>query len=273
MHGAEVLVFGLDHPEGVCWDPRAESVYAGGEDGQLYRVRLDGSWEEVARAPRFVLGVAVDGRGRVVMCCQQAGVHVWDPTDSAVRPVANGFTFANYPAFGPAGTLYVSDSGTWRKGDGRIVSIGVDGSVEEVTREPCDFTNGLAVSPDGRSLWVAESHTPRVSRIDLETGALDVVLWLDNTVPDGLAFDAGGGVLVSCYRPDRIYHVDAEGVLRVAADDFQGTTLGAPTNVCYVGRDLDRVVSANFGRWHLTLLDLGLRGAPLHRPDRWAVDA
>jgi hypothetical protein len=33
------------------------------------------------------------------------------------------------------------------------------------------------------------------------------------------------------------------------------------------------VVSANLGRWHLTLLDLGLRGAPLHRPSRWALDA
>ena len=26
------------------------------------------------------------------------------------------------------------------------------------------------------------------------------------------------------------------------------------------------MVSANLGRWHLTLMDLGLRGAPLHRP-------
>jgi hypothetical protein len=33
------------------------------------------------------------------------------------------------------------------------------------------------------------------------------------------------------------------------------------------------VVSANLGRWHLTLMDLGLKGAPLHRPSRWALDA
>ena len=32
-----VLVDGLDHPEGVAWDPRSGALWAGGEDGQLYR--------------------------------------------------------------------------------------------------------------------------------------------------------------------------------------------------------------------------------------------
>jgi gluconolactonase len=112
-----------------------------------------------------------------------------------------------------------------------------------------------------------------VSRIDLETGAVDHVARLEGTVPDGLALTDDGGVLVACYRPDRIYHLGADGSLEVVADDFQGTLLGAPTNVCFVGPELDRVVSANLGRRHLTLLDLGLRGAPLHRPETWAADA
>jgi hypothetical protein len=37
--------------------------------------------------------------------------------------------------------------------------------------------------------------------------------------------------------------------------------------------ELDRVVRATLGRRHRTALDLGLRGAPLHRPERWAIDA
>jgi hypothetical protein len=49
--------------------------------------------------------------------------------------------------------------------------------------------------------------------------------------------------------------------------------LSAPTNVVFVGDKRDRLVSANLGRWHLTLLDVGLRGVPLHHPTRWAVDA
>ena len=46
---ARVLVDGLDHPEGVAYDPAAGVIWAGGEAGQLYRVH-DDSFEEVARA-------------------------------------------------------------------------------------------------------------------------------------------------------------------------------------------------------------------------------
>jgi hypothetical protein len=49
--------------------------------------------------------------------------------------------------------------------------------------------------------------------------------------------------------------------------------LAAPTNVCFVGANLDRIVAANYNRRHLTILDLGLIGTPLHTPERWALDA
>jgi gluconolactonase len=272
MRGIEVLVYGLDHPEGVAWDPEAGCLWAGGEAGQVYRVELEErAYREAARAPGFVLGLAVDGRGRLVLCCQEVGVHGWD--GRGFTPLATDLAFANYPAFAPDGTLYVSDSGRWRDDDGRIVRIDAGGGVETLCRErPC-FTNGLAVSPDGRWLWLVESYEPRLSRYDLQTGACETVLRLDGTVPDGVALTDAGGLLITCYRPDRIYHLDADGALEIVADDPQGTILGAPTNVCFAGAELDLVVAANLGRWHLTLLDLGLRGAPLHRPKRWALDA
>ena len=74
----------------------------------------------------------------------------------------------------------------------------------------------------------------------------------DGTVLDGLALTADGGLLVSCYRPDRIYHLGRDGRVEVVAEDPQGTLLAAPTNVCFAGPELDVVVSANLGRWHLT---------------------
>jgi gluconolactonase len=276
------LVDGLDHPEGVAYDPDADVVWAGGEAGQIYRVSLPhpfepgdhieapvepaGRFEEVARAPGFVLGLAVDGRGRLAICVSSDGsVCVYD---GEVRRVVRGLVQPNYPAFGADGTLYVSDSGTWGRDDGRIVRIDVDGSVETLTSAvPC-FTNGLAVSADARHLYVVESYDPRLSRVDLQTGDVELLHRFDGTVLDGLAFTDDGRLLVSCYRPDRIYLYD--GRAEILAEDPQGTILSAPTNVCFVGPELDRVVSANLGRWHLTLLeDLGLRGAPLHRPERW----
>jgi gluconolactonase len=268
----ETLVDGLDHPEGVCWDPAARCLYTGGEAGQLYRVDLERrAWEEVARAPGAVLGLAVDGRGRVVLCCSEAGVHVWDGTQ--VHELLTDLTFANSPAFGADGTLYVSDSGRWSRGGGSVRAFDPDGSSRTVTSDCPDFTNGLAVSPDGAWLWVVESYRPHVRRIELATGRIEDVLALDGTVPDGLAFTDAGGVLVSCYRPDRIYHLGRDGSLDVLAEDPQGTLLAAPTNVCFAGEELGLIVAANLNRRHLTRIDAGLRGLPLRRPERWGVDA
>jgi sugar lactone lactonase YvrE len=277
---ASVLVDGLDHPEGVCWDPDAGVIWAGGEDGQLYRVTLDGAFEEVALAPSFVLGLAVDGRGRLAVCASADGslcVFDGDAVRLLVWEVDGApLVLPNYPAFSPDGTLWLSASGTWSQDDGRLVRIDADGSAATFAVDrPC-FTNGLAVSPDGRWLWVAESYAPRVSRYDLVAGngVAETVVELAGTVPDGLAFTADGGVLISLYRPDRILHLDAAGSLSTVADDPQGTLIAAPTNVCFAGAELDVLVSANLGRWHLTRYDgHGLTGVPPHRPARWAADA
>jgi sugar lactone lactonase YvrE len=269
----EVLVDGLDHPEGVCWDPHEGVVWAGGEAGQLYRVDVEARHaEEVARARGFVLGVAADGAGRIVACCGDDG-SLCVLEDGAVRVLRDGFRFPNFPAFGPDGTLYLSDSGSWAANDGHVFRLSTDGQLEPVSAALPHFPNGCAVSADGRWLWVVESYEPTVNRIDLQTGTVQQVTRLEGTVPDGVALTADGGLLVSCYRPDRIVHLDADGRAETVAEDPQGTLLSAPTNVAFIGPELDRLVSANLGRWHLTLLDVGVRGVPLHYPTRWAADA
>jgi gluconolactonase len=274
MDGTRSLVEGLDHPEGVVWDPRRDVVWAGGEEGQLYRVDVEArSFEETARAPGLVLGLALDGAGRIVLCCaEDRTVLAWDGS-AFHRVLADGLAFPNSPAFALDGTLFVSDSGRWRANDGRLWRIDADGTAEVFSTAVPHFTNGCAVSSDGRFLWTVESYVPNVSRLDLASGAHEHVARIDGAVLDGLAFTAEGGLLVSCYRPDRIYHLGIDGSLVVVAEDPQGTVLAAPTNVCFVGPGLDRVVAANYNRRHLTILDLGLVGAPLHAPERWAVDA
>jgi gluconolactonase len=273
MPRTEVLVDGLDHPEGVAWDPDANVLWAGGEAGQLYRVDLDAqTYEIAAHAPGFVLGLAVDGRGRVVVCCQGAR-SLCLLEDGAVRTLHDGFTLPNYAAFAPDGTLYFSDSGGWARNDGRVFRLDVDGTLAQFSDALRRFPNGCAVTPDGEWLWMVESFSPTVNRFDLRTGELEEVTRLEGTVPDGLAFTEDGGVIVSCYRPDRIVHIGVDGRVSVVAEDPQGTALAAPTNVVFAGARRDRLVSANLGRWHLTLVETDLVGVPLHRPRTWGADA
>jgi gluconolactonase len=273
MPATETLVDGLDHPEGVAYDPRSGAVWAGGEAGQLYRVDVEArTWEEVARAPGFVLGVTIDGRGRLCVCCDGAGsLCVLD--DGRVRTLHDGLRKPNYAAFAADGTLYFSDSGSWGEDDGRVFRLSRDNELELFSTGLPHFPNGCAVTGDGRWLWMVESYEPTVNRFDLETGELEEVARLEGTVPDGIAFTDDGAILVSCYRPDRIVSIDTSGAVETIAEDPQGTMLAAPTNIVFIGTNRDRLVSANLGRWHLTLLDVGLRGAPLHYPERWAADA
>ncbi|NQV06479.1 SMP-30/gluconolactonase/LRE family protein [bacterium] len=274
----EVLVDGLDHPEGVAFDHAAGVLYAGGEAGQIYTVDPDGrTFAEIARTPGFVLGLAVDGRGRLVVC---------DSGDSAIWVFDGGLTrlihqvedrrlvLPNYPAFGPDGTLYFSDSGAWKADDGAVMAVAPDGAATVLDTTLNRFPNGCAVTPDGSELWMIQSLGPDVSRIDLvHGGPPETVITLPGTVPDGIAFTEEGGAIISCYRPDRIYYLDPGGRLEVLAEDSQGTLLAAPTNIAFLGGNRMSMVSANLGRWHLTLLDLDLAGVIPHAPATWAADA
>jgi len=270
MQRTEVLVDGLDHPEGVAWDPASGVLWAGGEAGQLYRVDLESrTWSEETRMPGFVLGLAIDGRGRLAVCCGEA-LCIYD---GGVTTLRDSFTQPNYAAFAPDGTLYFSDSGHWARDNGRVYLLAADGALDVFSDGLPHFPNGCAVSPDGAFLWIVESYRPALSRFDLATGELEEVTRLPGTVPDGVALTVEGGVVVSCYRPDRIVHVDAAGAVETIAEDPQGTLLSAPTNVVFAGAQRDRLVSANLGRWHLTLVHSGLHGVPLHHPETWAADA
>ena len=62
------LADGLNHPEGVAWNPFDGLIYAGGEGGEIYAVTLDGEVELRGTTGGSMLGIAVDGAGRVYAC-------------------------------------------------------------------------------------------------------------------------------------------------------------------------------------------------------------
>ncbi|MDV3125267.1 SMP-30/gluconolactonase/LRE family protein [Mycobacterium sp. 21AC1] len=106
------------------------------------------------------------------------------------------------------GRAYVGSQA--RAGDGVIVRIDPDDTVQ-VVAEHLDFPNGMAVTPDGATLIVAESTGRRLSAftLDGEGGLSDRRVFaggLDGP-PDGIAIDAQGGVwtaLTLAHRFERI---------------------------------------------------------------------
>lgn len=145
------------------------------------------------------------------------------------------------------------------------------GHAEVRCGESVDFPNGCAVAPDQSCLYAVESIPGRIIEIpiraDGSAGPRRVLLELPGTVPDGVAVERDGSLVIACYRPDVIYRACPDGRVEVLAEDPEGTVLAAPTNVVFTGERLDQWVVPNLGRWHLTR-GSGVSGSPLFYPSR-----
>jgi sugar lactone lactonase YvrE len=269
------LASGLNHPEGVAWNPLDGHVYAGGEGGEIYAVTLDGDVRQVGSSGGSMLGLAIDGRGRVYACDAGRGEIVrWDAVTGAVSTYAGGadgreLDCPNVAAFGPDGSLFVTCSG--EGGRPEIVRIAPGGEhVERWTDAVAGYPNGALVTPDGSALVVVEAHEQRVVSVpilaDGAAGSPSLVASLPDTDPDGIALAADGAYWVTLYRPDGLLRIDPAGEVEVVVDDRLATTFDAPTNIAWVGDGLDRAVIANVGDRFLTIADLGVAGMPLHLP-------
>jgi sugar lactone lactonase YvrE len=271
------LADGLNHPEGVCWNPFDGLVCAGGEGGEFYTVDLDGTLRQVGSTGGSMLGVAVDGRGRIYACDAGKGeiARLEDSGTGEIRVYANGvggraMDCPNVAAFGPDGVLYVTCSGE----DGRpeILRVAPGGGEAELwtTAVPA-YPNGCLVTPGGEELVVVEAKAQRLVRLaireDGSAGDPETIATLPDTDADGVALDADGNLWVTLYRPDGIVRIEPDGATELVVDDHLASVLDAPTNIAWVGADLDRAVVANVGGTSLSIADLGVAGQPLHYPE------
>jgi sugar lactone lactonase YvrE len=215
--------------------------------------------------------MAFDEAATALYVCdlRHAAVFRLDTTTGTIERFADGgpagrFAIPNFPAFGPDGALYVSDShafgvpgpGVWRVDDGGRGELWYDREIV--------FANGLAWTADGAALYVAETFANRVFRVpvrdDGSAGEREEVAHVPGSLPDGLAFDVDGNLYVGCYEPSHVLRITPDGTVSVLWHDVTAHMLAHPTNVAFRGSTM---VTANLGRWHLTRLEVGVEGLPL----------
>jgi sugar lactone lactonase YvrE len=274
LEKSSIFTDGLDHPECVAVHPDG-SVWAGGEAGQIYKISPDGkSIEEVANTGGFILGIAFSPGAKWLAVCDLKNQCIWklDVQAKNLSKFAEGagshfFNIPNYVVFDNDSNLYVSESGEFRKVNGKILKFAPDGSGSVWFEGPFNFANGLALDENQSHLYVVSSWLPGVERVEIKSdgsaGERSVYSTLPETVPDGIAFDIEGNLLVSCYTPNKIFKIAPDQTNTLLVDDWEAHTLSNPTNMAFGGSDFDQLYVSNLGRWHILKIDYGKKGMPL----------
>lgn len=268
----------LDHPEGVAVASDG-TVYAGGEDGQVYRVNPEtNDVTELTDTGGFSLGVALDA--------SEENLYICDFQEHAVfrLPLAADGTTAgdlerviagtkteppiqpNFCVFDSEGRLYVSDSGDrtapMDQSGGCVIVVEPDGSDRVLTDELSAWTNGLALSKDESTLYVAETGTEEVSVVRLADDAtvVDIELVADDFGHvDGIALDAADNLYAASIGDNAIYR-QRDGETEVVLHDPVGLTMCNPTNIAFGGPDMRTLYIANLGLTHITTVEVDRPG-------------
>jgi gluconolactonase len=270
-----VFVAGLDHPECVTTGPDG-TLYAGGERGQVYRISPDGKRvDEFASTGGFCLGLTLDLEESIYVCDLGKHALMQVTQNGVVSMIADAvegvkIQTPNFSVFDSKGNLYFSDSGQWKTGNGVVWRLAYDRTAKLFAAGPFHFANGIALDAQERYLYVVESNRDRVVRIEINSdgsaGKVEIFAEGLARIPDGLAFDANGNLYVTTYASNCIYRISPDRKVELLCRDEENLLLCQPTNCAFGGPDFDQLYVSNLGRDHISILDLKVKGQPLHRP-------
>jgi len=273
IHDVRVTATDLDHAESLNFGPDG-FCYAGGEDGQVYRLRAGEPPETYARTGGGIGGVCLDGDGNLYACNYgRAAVHRVTP-EGTVSTYSSGTdevpaTEPNYAVFDAHGYLYYSDSGSYYRPTGRLHVVAPSGETSLLFGGHLHYPNGLAIDPEGAWLYLVQSTAPNVTRFPMtgpgRVGEPEIYVKLRDVVPDGLAFAASGNLYVACYTPDVILRIRPNRFVETVVADPGSDILNRPTNVAFEPGSTN-LWFANFGGHTIGSLDVGEPGASLHLP-------
>lgn len=215
-----LLVDGLVFPEGPRWH-EGRLWFSDMIGGRVMTVDLDGSTETVCEVPGWPsgLGWLADGRLLVVSMHDRRLMRL-DPQGLVqLADLAPLTTFiCNDMVVDSAGRAYVGEVGFDVHGGApfkaaNLVLVTPDGEARVVDGDLA-CPNGAVITPDGRTLIVAESVADRLTAFDIAAdGSLSgkrVWAQIEGLGPDGICLDAEGAIWVASPMKGQVLHV-AEG--------------------------------------------------------------
>ncbi|MCA9044372.1 MAG: SMP-30/gluconolactonase/LRE family protein, partial [Planctomycetaceae bacterium] len=210
------------------------------EQGTIGRVSPNGSGEVLLRLPGDSVGngIRFDAHGNFFIA-DYVNHNIWR-VDAKTRELtllahSDAMNQPNDVAIADDGTLYASDP-NWAESTGKLWRIDVDGTTA-LLAEDMGTTNGIEVSPDGKSLYVNESAQRNVWAFtitaDKTLADKRLIRKFEDHGFDGMRVDLDGNLYISRYGKGTVVKMTPSGeILR------EISVLGLkPSNVCFGGPD------------------------------------
>lgn len=214
--------------------------------GRIFKIRPGGGdWSVVAEYDGWPNGLKIHKDGRLFVADHRRGIMCVDPQSGRVEPVLEGvrregFKGTNDLVFSSDGDLYFTDQGQTGLQDpsGRVYCLRSNGRVDCLLKD-IPSPNGLVLSPDERTLFVAVTRANQIWQLPLQPDGppskVGVFLQLSGGAgPDGIAIDEQGGLAVAHVGLGSvwIFNKVGEPIYRIRSKDGVLTT-----NVAYGGAD------------------------------------
>lgn len=220
--GVRVVQEGLGAMESAAFLPSGKLIYSQNLKGKLMRKdSLTAQPVEVASGISMPGGIVVNSETEVVVGTGNgpggalpslglAGLARVDLAKGLVTPIVKGLSMANGVVRGPDGSYYASDD----------LALSLDRVSPEgvVQRKWLSLnSNGLALSKDGRTLYVNQFLPAAVKAVNLADGSVTVhaAVPLQRALAglDGLDIDDQGNLYVVAYLSGEVWRASPEGQL------------------------------------------------------------
>ena len=232
--------------EGARWDARrSELLRVDIVAGVVFRDRVtaDGGLEPLAVhevAPTVGAVAPIEGDDGWVLASGRGFVHLRpDGTSRTIAEVAPPRTRMNDAACDPQGRFWAGTVGEHQEpGASTLYRLDPDGHVEAIL-EGLHISNGIGWSPDGETLYLADSGAKKVHafRFDPARGTISegralTLLPEEAGAPDGLTVDAAGHIWVAVYGGGCVHRYAPDGTLleihEVPAEQSTSCAFGGP---------------------------------------------
>jgi len=272
----EKVTAGLSFPEGPSWDGKSTLYVSNCRGDWIAKIHNGVADTFLVRSEKTPIFGYTNGllfhRGLLYACDFGTKAVLRITADKKITVLSTGtaerpFRRPNDIAIGPDGLLYVTDPHHYDRNnpDGAVYKIDPASGQTAIAVPNLAFPNGIAFSPDNRSLLICESACQRILKFSIDNAKIDpdptTFIKLPGGDPDGIAFDKKGNLYLAHFGGAAVYIIQPDGKIAGCLK----TPGGKPTNLEFGDKHLKTLYLTEVETNSVYRLKAKIQGLPLFK--------